>query len=165
MTIIYRINRICMAIFFVISGFLYTGCGDSGYDEDADDTYTGSTIKGTAYYPFYDEDNQPVYYEGENYDIFVSLHNAGGDLLETYKTDESGYYQFTDLSAGTYSLSAYLEEYQQAYKIYDIFIADIPKFYLKSGEVLDKDIYLEYSHSESEEKRKSVKEAKFLQKT
>ncbi len=76
-----------------------------------------------------------------------------GDLLETYKTDESGFYEFTDLTAGTYSLSAYLEEYQQAYKIYDIFIADIPKFYLKAGEVLNKNIYLEYSHSESGKNR------------
>jgi len=157
MTITYRIKNICMVILLVITGFLYSGCNDGGYDDydHTDDRNIRScSIEGTAYYPFYDEDNQPpVYYEGENYDIFVSLHNADGDLLETYKTDESGFYRFSDLPAGTYSLSAYLEEYQQAYKLYDIFTASVPKFYLKDGDILNKKIYLEYSHSEEGENR------------
>ncbi len=129
------------------------GCGGDGGSDDDYPPYTppdcSATVEGTAYYPFYDHTGEPTYYDEENHDIIVTLHEFDGHPYEDWATGTSGAYLFDCVPPGTYFLSAYLEEYDAVDDLYYVYYAETAEFHVSPEEwITDLNLFLEFSHTE-----------------
>lgn len=145
-------KKLILLITVMMAAALFAGCNESGGDTEVivrdPDPHTG-IIEGTAFYPFYDETGEPVYYDAENQNIHVILYDGDGHPIEEQVTDSSGFYAFDYLPAGWYSVTAEVEEYDSIDDVFYIYTVSLPLFYLEEGEILHEvNLFLEYSHAE-----------------
>ncbi len=139
-------------LLIMVMAALVTGCNESGDTEVIvrDPDPRSGIIEGRAYYPFYDEAGEPVYYDAENQNIHVILYDGNDHPIEEQVTDSSGFYAYDYLPAGWYSVAAEVEEYDPADEVFYIYTISLPLFYLEEGEILHEvNLFLEYSHVES----------------
>ncbi len=133
---------------------LLTGCehGEGTVVVEDDDPSACATglVEGTAFYPFYEGDPEPVYYADENFDIIVALYDELDNPVADVVTGPAGFYEFDGLPPGYYYIAAYAETYVEREDLFDIYVAQTPLFRVGECDWIDeKNLFLEYSHSES----------------
>lgn len=137
----------------VAAAVLITGCehgeGTVIIEEDDDPAVCTGLVEGTAYYPFYGVGAEPVYYDDENVDIFVTLYDEFDQVVSEVITGPSGVFEFDHLPPGYYYMTAEAETYAPEVDLFDIYVAETPLFWVGECDWIDeKNLFLEYSHSE-----------------
>ena len=132
---------------------LLTGCehgeGTVVVEDDDPPACAAGLVEGTAFYPFYEGDVEPVYYADENYDIIVGLYDEFDRPVTEVVTSPSGYFEFEVPQEGYYYITAYAETYVEREDLFDIYVAETPLFWVGECDWIDeKNLFLEYSHSE-----------------
>lgn len=145
-------RRSLWAVVFAAVLFL-TGCehgeGTGGVEDDDPPACATGIVEGTAFYPFYEGDDDPVYYADGNYDIIVTLYDEFDNPVTDVVTGPSGFFEFDGLAPGYYTIAAFAETYVERDDLFDIYVAETPLFWVGACDWIDeKNVFLEYSHSE-----------------
>ncbi len=150
-----RLRPALLAILALCIVFLLAGCGGGGgadggghYEPDPAEC-GGAAVSGAAYYPFYSESGEPEYFDDQNFDIIVTLHDRNGNPVADDVTAESGRFSFDGLAEGAYFLTAYAEDYDPVSEGFHVYLVESGTFYLTGCEWLsDRNLFLKYSHTE-----------------
>lgn len=139
-------------ILLIFICFFIAGCdGETDGEYIISDGYCDrgcSSVSGTAYFPFYDCDAPPCYYENENHDIRVRLYDEWGFPVGEELTGRSGYFEFTGIDEGWYYLEA--EVFSGCYGWVDVYYTDTGLFFVGAEEHLyDMLLFPEYAYTES----------------